>query len=217
MKTDSQLKIDIEQELAWDRAIDAGQIGVAVRRGIATVSGTLDTFAQKFAVERAVRRVAGVRGIALDLEVCLPPDHARSDREIAEAALNALQWHSLVPDGRVRVEVQDGLVRLVGDVDWDHQRVSAEHAVRPLRGVRGVANGLLIKPRANPREILLEISSALERHADREARRISIDVDGGVVTLRGTVDSLADRRAAVGTAYAAKGVLSVVDQIEVAF
>jgi osmotically-inducible protein OsmY len=216
MKTDEQLKKDVTAELAWDPAVNAANIGVAVRNGIVTLNGTLDTYVQKHAVERAVRRVAGVRGIALDLEVRLAPGHARTDSEIAQAAAHAMHWHSLVPDDRVKVEVEDGWVRLSGEVDWAYQRASAEQSVRPLVGVRGVTNDITIKPRANASEISREITSALERHARREARRIAVEVEGGVVTLRGTVDSLAERQAAVGTAFAAQGVSRVIDQLDVA-
>jgi osmotically-inducible protein OsmY len=216
MKTDEQLKKDVAAELAWDPAINTTNIGVAVRSGIVTLSGTLDTYVQKHAVERAVRRVAGVRGIALDLEVRLAPGHARTDSEIAQAAAHALRWHSLVPEDKVKVEVEDGWIRLSGETDWAYQRASAEQSVRPLVGVRGVTNDISIKARANASEISRDISSALERHARREAQRIAVDVEGGVVTLRGTVESLADRQAVVGTAYAARGVSRVVDQLEVA-
>lgn len=216
MKTDEQLKKDVAAELAWDPAINTTNIGVAVRSGIVTLSGTLDTYVQKHAVERAARRVADVRGIALDLEVRLSPGHARTDSEIAQAVAHALRWHSLVPEDKVKVEVEDGWVRLIGETDWAYQRASAEQSVRPLVGVRGVTNDISIKARANASNISHDISSALERHARREAQRIAVDVEGGVVTLRGTVDSLAERHAVVGTAYAAPGVSRVVDQLEVA-
>ncbi|MBL0944063.1 MAG: BON domain-containing protein [Hydrogenophaga sp.] len=216
MKSDEQLKKDVAAELAWDPAINTTHIGVAVHSGVVTLSGTLDTYVQKHAVERAVRRVGGVRGIALDLEVRLAPGHARTDSEIAQAAAHALRWHSLVPEDRVTVEVDDGWIRLSGETDWAYQRMSAEQAVRPLVGVRGVTNDIAIKARADALAISRGIASALERHARREAQRIAVDVQGGVVTLSGTVQSLADRQAAVGTAYAAQGVSRVIDQLEVA-
>ncbi|QIM51807.1 BON domain-containing protein [Hydrogenophaga crocea] len=213
MKSDEQLKKDVAAELAWDPAINTTHIGVAVHSGVVTLSGTLDTYVQKHAVERAVRRVGG---IALDLEVRLAPGHARTDSEIAQAAAHALRWHSLVPEDRVTVEVDDGWIRLSGETDWAYQRMSAEQAVRPLVGVRGVTNDIAIKARADALAISRGIASALERHARREAQRIAVDVQGGVVTLSGTVQSLADRQAAVGTAYAAQGVSRVIDQLEVA-
>lgn len=216
MKTDQELKSDVSAELAWDPTINATRIGVAVRNGVVTLSGEVETYLQKHAVERAVRRIAGVRGIALDLDVYLAPDDKRSDAEVAQAALQALTWHSLVPDDRVKVAVDDGWVTLTGEVDWGYQSASAEQCVRPLVGVRGVTNELRLKQRANPADIRSDIEAALMRHAQREAKHIEVDVDGGVVTLRGKVDTLADHEAALGTAHAAKGVTRVVDQIEVA-
>lgn len=215
MKTDLQIKSDVTAELAWDPAVNATSVGVGVKDGVVTLSGGVDTYLQKHAVERAVRRVAGVRGIALDLDVRLAPDHKRSDTEIAQAALYALEWHSLVPQDKVKVQVEDGWVRLTGEVDWGYQSASAEQCVRPLVGVRGVSNEIRLKQRTNPVELKEDIAAAFARHAQREARHIAIEVDGGVVTLAGAVDSLAEHDAAIGTAYAAKGVTRVIDKLQV--
>ena len=215
MKTDLQIRSDVGAELMWDPAVDAANVGVGVRDGIVTLSGTVDTYVQKHAVERAARRVAGVRGIAVDLEVRLAPGHARTDAEIAQAAVHALRWHSLVPEDRVKVQVEAGLVTLTGEVDWGYQSASAEQCVRPLVGVQGVRNEIRLKQRANPADLRADLVAAFTRHAQREASHIAIDVDGGVVTLRGTVDSLAEHDAAIGTAYAARGVTRVVDRLEV--
>lgn len=216
MKSDLQLKADITAELVWDPAVNAARIGVAVQEGIATISGVVDTYLQKHAVERAARRVAGLRGLALDLEVRLAPDQRRSDTEIAQAALHALGWHSLVPEDSVKVEVADGWVTLTGEVDWGYQSASAEQCVHPLVGVRGIANRIRLKQRADPEHLRQEIAAAFTRHARREASHITIDVDGGVVTLSGTVHSLPEHEAAIGVAYAAKGVTRVVDKLQVA-
>jgi len=215
MKSDLQIKSDVTDELIWDPAVNSTNIGVAVRDGIVTLSGTVDSYMQKHAVERAARRVAGLRGIALDLEVRLAPGHQRTDTEIAQAALHALRWHSLVPDAHVDVEVEDGWVTLRGGLDWAYQSASAESAVRPLVGVRGVTNEIRLVQHAHAERIREDIAEALKRHAQREAGRIAIDVAGGVVTLHGQVDSLAERDAAMGTALAAKGVTRVVDRLDV--
>lgn len=188
---------------------------MAVKDGIVTLSGEVETFLQKHAVERAVRRVAGVRGIALDLNVKLAPNGMRSDTELANAALNALRWHSLVPEDLITVEVEDGWVTLRGQVEWAYESASAEQCVAPLTGVKGVTNNIGIKAKADSTDIARDIADAFARHAQREARHISIEVDGGVVTLRGKVDSLSEHDAAIGTAFAAKGVSRVIDKIEV--
>lgn len=216
MKTDAQLKADVLAELAWDPAINPAAIGVTVEHGLVTLAGHLDTFAQKHAAERAVRRVAGVRGIALELDVRLAPEHRRTDPEIAQAAVAALRWNSLVPDDRVKVEVEDAWVTLTGQVDWPYQLASAQQCIRPLTGVRGVTNLVTLKPHVRGLDIARQITEALTRHAQREARHIDVAVDGGIVTLSGTVDSLADHDAAIGAAFGTRGVTSVIDKLDVA-
>jgi osmotically-inducible protein OsmY len=217
MKTDAQLKTDVTDELFWDPVVNATHVGVIVNAGVVTLTGHLDTFAEKHAAERAVRRVAGVRGIALELDVKLAPAHKRSDSEIAQAASSALRWNSLVPDDLVKVEVEDGWVTLTGELPWSYQIKSAEKCVRPLVGVRGLSNLIKLKPQVNTADIGLQISAALKRQAEREAKHIAIDVKAGTVTLAGKVHSLAERDAAVGAAYSAKGVSTVVDRLELTF
>lgn len=215
-KPDGLLKRDVVAELEWDPAVDARRVGVSVRDGVVSLSGTLDTYMDKHAVERAVRRVAGVRGLALDLQVQLDPDHARTDAEIAQAATQALRWHSLVPRDAVQVQVEDGCITLRGEVDWPYQRSSAEHCVAPLLGVRAVDNQVALRQHADPATMRAQIAAALARHARREAEHIAIEVEAGVVTLRGTVGSLAEHDAVLGTATATRGVTRVIDELRVA-
>lgn len=215
MKTDAQLMADVQAELAWDPAITPATVGVTVKDGLVTLTGHLDTFAQKHAAERAVRRVAGVRGVAVELDVRLAAEHRRSDTEIAQAAAAALRWNSLVPDDHVKAEVDDAWVTLTGEVDWPYQFSSAEQCIRPLTGVRGVTNLVTLKPHVRGDDIARQITAALVRHAEREARHIDVDVDGGTVTLTGSVDSLAEHEAAVGAAFGTRGVTSVVDKLKV--
>jgi osmotically-inducible protein OsmY len=216
MKTDAQLKADVTDELAWDPAINATHVGVMVQDGVVTLAGHLDSFAEKHAVERAVRRVAGVRGIALDLDVKLPTEHQRTDAEIASAATSALALNTLVPRGKIQVEVEKGWVTLTGEVDWGYQVASAEQCIRPLAGVRGLHNKITVTPRVKRQDIAAQISAALTRQATREARNIGIEVEGGVVTLSGKVHSMAEHDAAVGVAFSAHGVSHVVDHLQVA-
>lgn len=215
MKTDMQLKVDVTDELAWDPAINAAGIGVMVKDGVVALTGHLDSFSEKHAVERAVRRVAGVRGIALELDVKLAAEHKRSDSEIAQAAATALRLNSMVPEGKVQIEVENGWVTLTGEVDWSYQLARAEQCIRPLAGVRGLYNRITIKPRASSKDVGAQIMAALTRQAMREAKHITIEVEGGVVTLWGKVHSLAEREAAVGAAFSAHGVSRVVDKLEV--
>ena len=215
MKTDVQLKADVTDELAWDPAINATHVGVMVQDGVVTLAGHLDSFAEKHAVERAVRRVAGVRGIALDLDVKLSTEHQRTDADIAGAATAALALNTLVPRGKVKVEVEKGWVTLTGEVDWGYQLASAEQCIRPLAGVRGLFNKITVKPRVQSKDIATQITAALTRQATREARNIGIEVEGGVVTLSGKVHSMAEHDAAVGVAFSAHGVSHVVDHLQV--
>jgi osmotically-inducible protein OsmY len=215
MKTDAHIKADVIDELAWDPAVNATGIGVAVRDGVVTLTGHLDSYAEKHAVERAVHRVAGVRGIAMELDVRLAAEHKRSDSDIAQAAVTALQLNSLVPDEKIQVLVENGWVTLTGEVDWSYQLASAEQCVRPLAGMRGLSNLITIKSRASSKDIGAQITAALTRQAAREAKHITVEVEGSIVTLWGKVHSLAEREAAVGAAFSARGVSRVVDKLEV--
>lgn len=216
MKTDAQLKADVTDELAWDPAINATHVGVMVQDGVVTLAGHLDSFAEKHAVEQAVRRVAGVRGIALDLDVKLSAEHQRTDADIAGAATAALALNTLVPRGKVKVEVEKGWVTLTGEVDWGYQLATAEQCIRPLAGVHGLFNKITVTPRVQSKDIASQITAALTRQATREARNIGIEVQGGVVTLSGKVHSMAEHDAAVGVAFSAHGVSHVVDHLQVA-
>lgn len=215
MKTDLQLKADVSAELAWEPAVNSAGIGVLVNDGVVTLTGHLNTFAEKVAAERAVRRVAGVRGLAIELDVKLVAAHQRSDSELASAAASALRWSVLLPPDRIRVEVEKGWVSLTGDVDWAYQRGTAEKCVRGLVGVRGLSNNIAIRPAISARDVAAEISAALERQAQREARHIRIEAKDGVVTLHGKVHSLAEREAAAGAALAARGVTRIVNKLEI--
>lgn len=216
MKSDAQLKKDVEAELDWDASVDATHVGVAVKDGVVTLSGHLDTYAEKIAAERAAQRVEGVKALAVELDVKLAPGHRRSDAEIAAAAESALKWSTLVPEDRITVRVERGWVTLSGEVDWDYQRNHAAKAVRPLTGVVGVTNQIALKPQVTPANITHRIQSALQRQAEREAQHIEVIVSGHTVTLKGQVHSWAERNAAQGAAWSAPGITSVINQLRVA-
>ncbi len=215
MKTDHQLKQDVAAELAWDPAIQADAIGVAVRDGVVTLSGHIDTYADKRAIEKALRRVGGVRSIALELDVKLSPEHRRNDTEIAAAIERTLAWTSMLPRDRVQVTVDKGWVSLRGELDWEYQRAGVEKAVRPLIGVVGISNDITLKPRVTAGGVAAGIEQALKRQAEREAKRVEVAVSGSAVTLRGTVHSWQERDAAAGAAWSAPGVLTVINELRV--
>lgn len=213
MKTDAALQREVEAELAWDPAVRSTAIGVAVRNGVVTLSGHLDTYAEKWAAEDALRRVSGVKAIALELDVKIARDHQRSDTDIANAAEQSLKWHAQVPAEALRITVDKGWVLLEGGVDWDYQRRSVEEAVRNLKGVVGMSNKITIKQQAAPADVARRIQDALTRQVERETRRMDIQVQDGTVTLRGTVHSWHERDAAVAAAWAAPGVSRVVNEL----
>jgi len=215
MKTDTELKKDVSAELEWDPEIDAAQVGVAVKDGVVTISGHLKTYADKFAIERALRRIEGVRAIAMEVDVTLSPQHQRSDSEIAAAAAQALKWQARIPDDRLRVTVERGWITLAGEVEWEFQRRAAESAVRQLLGVVGVSNGITLAARNVPGDLSTRIGDALQRQALREAKKVEVNVDGSKVTLRGQVHSWQERDAVQGAVWAAPGVRTVINELRV--
>lgn len=216
MKDDLQLKKDVLAELAWDPAVTGAELEVSVHGGIVHVAGAVRSCGQQGALDTAVRRVSGVRGLVMDVRVKLEARGQRSDTEIAKAAVDALHWHSWVPDERIQVAVDDAWVTLTGEVDWHHQVAGAEQCIRTLAGVRGVTNGIVVKPRVAGQDVSGQILAALTRQARRQANRVGVEVDGAVVTLSGEVDSLADHDAAVAAAWRTRGVAKVIDRLAVA-
>jgi osmotically-inducible protein OsmY len=216
MKTDADLKRDVSAELAWDPAVRSTAIGVAVKDGVVTLTGHIDTFAEKHAASRAVQRVAGVKAVALELDVRLSPDHKRTDTDIATSAEHALKWNTSIPVDAIRLTVDHGWVTLRGELEWDYQRRSVEKAIRPLIGVVGITNEIKLRSRPQAADLARNIESALLRQAIREARQIHVDVDGNTVKLSGTVHSWHERAAAQGVAWSAPGVYSVVNELRIA-
>jgi osmotically-inducible protein OsmY len=212
MLDDKQLKVAILAELNWEPSVNAAHIGVTTRSGVVTLSGDVETFAEKRAAESATRRVKGVRGVAQELEVKLPFAAKRGDDSLATAALDRLAWESSVPHAAIKVKVEKGWLTLDGEVDWHFQKEAAERVVRNLSGVIGVSNKIQIKPRLDVSNVSDSINHALHRSWFFDPA-VAVSADGGRVHLTGTVNSPHDRQVAGATAWAAPGVTSVVNDI----
>lgn len=212
---DTQLQRDVLNELEWEPSVHAAEIGVAVKEGIVTLSGTVGTYAEKLAAEKAAKRVRGVKAVAEDIAVKVPTGLERTDTEIASAAVVALGWDVEVPHEKVKVEVENGWVTLEGEVDWAFQRDAATRSVRYLTGVRGVTNLITIKPRVETWALKRRIADAFKRNAELDANRIQVDAIGGRVALYGHVHSWQERDEATQVAWSAPGVVIVENHIAV--
>jgi osmotically-inducible protein OsmY len=215
MKTDIQLQKDILAELSWDPAVTATDIGVIVKDGVVTLTGHLAKYAEKYAAERAARRVSGVKGLAVEIEVRPTSSGKRTDSDMALAAKYALDWNIAIPANAVQLKVEGGWITLNGDVEWGFQRQAIERSVRNLFGVVGVTNLVKVKPKVAPSDIEKSIHDALVRQAEKEVKGMQILVDGSQVTLRGKVHSWTERRAVQSAAWAAPGVATVVNELKV--
>ncbi|MDR3488894.1 MAG: BON domain-containing protein [Bradyrhizobium sp.] len=214
----SELKLrdDILDELAYEPIVDPAHIGVAVDQDIVTLTGHVASYAQKLAAISAVRRVKGVHGIADEIEVRHSSDERTSDDEIAKRVINVLSWDSVVPSNTIQVTVRDGLVTLTGKVNWYYQKSSAERDVRGLSGVRSVVNNIEIEPHAKPENVKKKIEAALRRHAEIEAKDISVTVrDDDEVLLEGKVRNWDEKFAVENAAWSASGVKNVKDKLTI--
>lgn len=215
-KTDSEIKQLVSDELKWDTRIRETDVGVGVNNGVVTLSGTVGSYGERQAAQRAAHRVTGVLDVANDIQVTVPGSPGRTDSDLAQHVRRALEWDVFVPEQRITTTVSDGWVTLEGEVDNLSQREAAEKAIRNLTGLVGIINNISVIPSAFAGDVRHAIEAALERHAVREAYHLSVQVKGGRVVLAGTVGSFAEKKAALGAARSTHGVLSVEDQLRIA-
>jgi osmotically-inducible protein OsmY len=216
-RIDEQIQSDVLAELKWDARVMPNEIGVAVKDGIVTLTGWVDSYSKKWAAEEAAHRVRNVKAVANDIEVRLSSADERTDADIAAAAVRALEWDALLPMDKLDVTVSKGWVTLKGEVEWQYQKQDAERVVRRLTGVKGVTNLIVVKPRVTPSELKQKIEQALIRSAETDAQRITVEVQGSKVILKGTVRTWAEREEAERTAWMAPGVTAVENRITLAF
>lgn len=213
--TDHELEQHVQSALDWEPSVDATDIGVSVDEGVVTLRGNVGSYMEKLMSERVVLRVYGVKALANDLVVHLVSGYARTDTEIAQAALAALKWNTTVPNERVTVTVKGGQVTLNGTLDWQFQKDAAANAVRHLTGVTLVVNHIIVQPRVTTMDVRVKIEAAFKRSAEIDARRVNVTAQDGTVTLSGNVRSWAERQEAERAAWAAPGVTHVEDRLAV--
>jgi osmotically-inducible protein OsmY len=215
--TDEQIQREVLAELAWEPRIRPNEIGVVVKDGVVALTGWVDSYTKRWAAEEAAHRVRGVKAVANEIEVRLPGAAERTDTDIAGAAIQVLRSDVFVPADKVDVTVSKGFVTLRGTVDWQFQKEDAEKAVRRLPGVKGVLNGITVKPPMTPSDLKKKIEEALVRSAQTDAARITVEVHGSKVILRGIVRSWAEKQEAERVAWSAPGVTEVDNRITVAY
>lgn len=215
MKSDVEILKDVQDELKWDPYLSSSEIGASVKNGIVTLTGIVDAYWKKISAENAVKKISGVTAVVQKIEVKLSESGKRKDTDIAEAIQSAFRWSVLVPKDKIKVKVENGWVTLEGSVEWDFEKNAAQRAVEKLEGVSGVINNIKVAPKVTPGEIKQKIRSAFFRSATVDSDRVTVDVDGGTVTLRGKVRSWAERKEAEREAWLAPGVTKVINDIEI--
>jgi len=215
MKSDAQIQKDVMDQLKWEPWLNPAEIGVSVKDGVVTLTGLVDTYTKKIGAELAVRKIAGVKAVAEDIQVGISPGFVRTDTEIAAAVATALKWHTAVMEDRIKIKVEDGVVTLEGDVEWDFQRTAAANAIEGLTGVRKVNNFIVVRPAVKAADVKREIMAAFHRSATIDGSKISVEMIGSQVVLNGKVRSLVEWKDAEDAAWSAPGVSSVDNHLEI--
>ncbi|TYC10573.1 BON domain-containing protein [Bizionia gelidisalsuginis] len=217
MKTDIAIKEDVLEELNWLPNIDETQIGVIVKDGVVTLTGTVSDYPKKGIIDRAIKRINGVKAVAEEIKVKYGDRDKYSDEGIAKAAVNALEWNASVPSEHIIINVENGTVHLTGELEWAFQKEFAKRTIEHLLGVKEVINNIQLKPKATPANVEVTIKKAFERSAIIDAKNINVTINGNTATLTGTVHSIQEKDNALRAAYLADGITDVKNKIEVAY
>ncbi len=215
VKSDVGIQQDVLNELSFDPEVDRTEIGVTVDDGVVTLTGTVTNYAEKWAAERAAFRVTGVRAVANEIVIKLPDTGTPDDTEIAKHIADVFAQNVSIPKN-LHIRVAQGAVTLQGKVPWQYQRTTAESLAHGIRGVLSVANLITVEqPEIAPEAIGQEIKRALVRNAAVDADHVHVAVHGQEVVLTGTVRSWAERNEAEAAVWRTKGVIAVINTINV--
>jgi len=215
MRTDTEIQKDVMAQLHWEPFLNPSEIGVAVKDGVVTLSGHVDSYGKKIGAELAAKKILGVKAVAENITVGLSPVNMRTDGEIAAAVVNALKWHTAVQQDKIKIKVEQGVVTLEGIVDWNFERQNAADAIRNLAGVIRVNNFISVSPTTTPNDVKEKIREALRRSATVDSDKVTVSLVGTRVTLNGTVRSLAESDDAELAAWSARGVTAVENKLKI--
>ena len=215
MKKDFEIQKNVMEELKNIPLLKANEIGVAVKNGIVTLSGIVDSYPKKVMIEKAAKKIIGVKGIAEDLVVSLSDKEKKSDSEIAQIVLKALEWHSAVQIDKIKITVEDGEVTLEGTSDWDYQRKNATQVIENIKGVTGIINNIKLAPKPVPVDIKKKIHISFVRSASIDAKQIEIKTEGHTVVLSGKVKSWSEYEEAERSAWSTPGVDKIENKLEI--
>ncbi len=213
--TDRDIQHHVQSALEWEPSVEANEIGVTAAEGVVTLHGDVGTYHEKQTAERVVLAVFGVKGVANDLAVRPTNGYERTDSDIVQSAVTALELNFVVPRDKVTVSVTDGWLTLKGQVTWQYQKDAAARAVRDLAGVLGVSNQTGVRSDVHATDVQTKIEAAFKRSAEIDSSRVHVNVHDGEVLLTGNVRSWSERQEAERAAWAAPGVTKVGDQLHI--
>jgi osmotically-inducible protein OsmY len=218
MKNNADLQKDVQDAIKWEPLLNAAEIGVTVKDGVVTLTGTVDGYSKKMEAENAAKRVEGVKAVVENIEVKFNNGWGKKDdNEIATEVLNALKWHWQIPNDKVKVQVEKGWITLAGELQWNYQKESAKDVVKNLLGVTGVTNNITIKSETQDQIEKRDIEKALRRNWSIDDQDITVKASGHKATLTGTVDSWYQKDEAGRIAWNAPGVWTVDNELVVEY